>query len=261
MSPQGSRLSVTRIAVSRLSVSRKDILWTLLPALLWAALSGGVRPLVSHLECSQSPELCAKESIPWPDRLGVDFANAKADDWSYSTQNWAGIVALGFPAVVGAAAWTLKHTSFHGFVIGTGVDLVVLLQATFLNGALMETVRLVVQRPRPSVYRSPTVEGSRAENYTSFYSGHTSFTAVAAAVLLGALLARGANLWICVLGGSIGLALMFLTAIFRVLGGRHFMTDVMAGAMAGLMIGYWVVLRHWRSDHDLPHSSRKSSQV
>lgn len=223
---------------------RRDILWTLLPGILWAVLAFGVRPLVSHLECSKDPGLCSRSEIPWPDRLGVDFANSRADHWSYSTQNWAGVAAIGIPAVYGMVQITTASLTWPAAVAWTISDVVLLMQATFSNGVLNELVRIGVQRPRPSVYRNPTFEGARPENYTSFYSGHTSFTALAAGILLFSLLARGASLPWLLAGGTVGVGLVFFTGLFRILGGRHFITDVLAGAMAGFLIATWVAYRH-----------------
>ncbi len=117
-------------------------------------------------------------------------------------------------------------------------DLVVYSQALAANFALHHLVRDLVSRPRPEV-----VAGAERgqEGFRSFYSGHTStaFTALTASAYTLHLRAHaGAWPWIAatVLGASVGLE--------RVLAGKHFVTDVVAGAAVGTAFGIGIPRLH-----------------
>ncbi|NDD93043.1 phosphatase PAP2 family protein, partial [bacterium] len=76
--------------------------------------------------------------------------------------------------------------------------------------------------------------GGAVDHYTSFYSGHTSFAALASTcAVISALNARPALRWSVL---SLGVLLTSFTGAFRVIAGRHFITDVVFGALAGAAI-------------------------
>jgi membrane-associated phospholipid phosphatase len=51
-------------------------------------------------------------------------------------------------------------------------------------------------------------------------------------------------MWLLVLVGVAGQGVILLTALTRVLAGRHFFTDVFVGVLAGLFISLLVALTH-----------------
>lgn len=114
-------------------------------------------------------------------------------------------------------------------------DLIVYSEVLSVSGALITTAKYTVQRPIPLVYGSRDPALIRDPNsYVSFYSGHTSlaFAALSATAMTAQLRYRAGPLpWIVMLGlgGSI--------AYERVAAGRHFPTDVIAGAVTGTMAG------------------------
>ena len=222
-------------------LTRRDGVLTLVPFFLWGALFL-IRPWVSTLECQQDPSACSPESLHWIDRAAFGPGTRQADDLSTLTQNVSGFLALGVPIVyvllrmsqfTPAGAWvTIVTTTVLG------------LQATFMNGALNEIVRLIVQRPRPFVYMDPSGSAGIPMSYTSFYSGHTSFSALACMILFTNLMGLGATRKWLIPAGLIGMVLISATAVWRVQAGKHFVSDVVVGAFAGMTIALVTALIH-----------------
>jgi membrane-associated phospholipid phosphatase len=164
------------------------------------------------------------------DRLGLEFQSVSADFFSNLLQNSVGVLAFLVP-------WLLiKRTPRISLKMN-----LTLLVATAWNGVLVEVVRALVQRPRPLVYRSPLGDGANIHQYTSFYSGHTSF--VALALLLTFLSLRdhqtGENRKLFMNLALLSyFALSGLTAALRVVGGRHYPTDTLAGFAFGSLVAF-----------------------
>lgn len=120
-------------------------------------------------------------------------------------------------------------------------DLVVYAETLSINAALTAWVKALVQRPLPRTYAGDPDLIHQAAGYRSFYSGHVS-TAVSAlstaAVTIGLRYHYDVWPWIVVagIGGTVAAA--------RVAAGRHFYTDTIAGAVAGLLVGIGVPLFH-----------------
>jgi membrane-associated phospholipid phosphatase len=230
--------------------TKTDLLLTLLPALFWLGATHA-RPWVIRPSCSQAVQTCSKESVISVDRLSLGMEDSQADEFSYFTQNFSGFLALAVPAAWNLSLLTLGQVNAPAALTALGTDLVVVLQTTFWNGFLTETSHLISQRPRPFVYSNPAVRGTDPAHYTSFYSGHTSFTAAANTVLLILLFLRRAPLPILLIYGAVTQMLIFSTAYFRILAGRHFLTDVIFGAIAGSLIALIISYYH-RSKYKLP---------
>ncbi|MGK5088645.1 phosphatase PAP2 family protein [Bdellovibrionota bacterium FG-2] len=222
---------------------KSDLLLTLLPALIWfAALSG--RPYLMNTRCASAPENCVRASVFKLDRVSLGMADGNADELSFRTQDLSGYIASSLPF-----AWHLTHATLGRVspltaLVGFATDTLILFQAVTLNGAVNEITRLIVQRPRPFVYGDPKTQGANPAHYTSFYSGHTSFAAAVMTSLVLMLLGRGAPSSLIALLAAGDFVLVFLTGFFRVLAGRHFATDVLAGALAGALIALGVALYH-----------------
>ncbi len=217
---------------------------------LWAA-AVHIRGTVIRPKCSIIPTSCTASSIPAIDRvtLGIDLPNA--DLFSFYGQNSSGVLGFLIPLF-----WTLSlglrkkinWTTLFGFL---AFDATLLLQTICTNGLLTEISHLVVQRPRPFVYSSPTVLGADPANYTSFYSGHTSFSAatLTAAVLI--LIHRKAPAWLYFGVLLLGQGFIFTTGHFRILASRHFLTDVICGGLAGTLAAWFVcTLSYQRTQRD-----------
>jgi membrane-associated phospholipid phosphatase len=121
-------------------------------------------------------------------------------------------------------------------------DFTVFAQAIAVNSALVTFAKFTVQRPIPRVYSDPALASSPS-NYRSFYSGHTSLAFATLSVASVTANERYGLTWepwavTTAVGGSV--------AVERVLAGRHFYSDVIVGAAAGLLVGTtvsWVHLR------------------
>ncbi len=130
---------------------------------------------------------------------------------------------------------------------GSGAgDFVIVGQSILLANVSAIVSNLGTRRPRPFMYgeRAPLEEREDGNGSLSFFSGHTAgaFSAVGAA--FGALHRRhphSAAPWI-VLG--VGGAASAFIGVGRVLGGQHFPTDVLAGAVAGTALGILVPALH-----------------
>jgi len=201
-------------------------LMVLCPALIYSALFL-MRPLWIEPVCSTHPEACLPDSVNGFDQMAFQYGSKFADFCSNLTQNGSGILAFLLP-------WVLLPPSRFSFRLNLS-----LLSITAWNGVVIELVRALVQRPRPLIFSAPLIEGQNINHYTSFYSGHTSF--VTLALLFTVLWVRAflpenkKTLW--------SLALLFptlslLTGILRVIGGRHYPTDIIGGLAFGTVISY-----------------------
>lgn len=108
--------------------------------------------------------------------------------------------------------------------------------------ALVQVAKYVVQRPRPYAHGKPARLVD--DDYLSFYSSHAAMSfgaAVAGAYLFGTAHAdSGAR---AVVWGA-GLASATFTANLRVRAGKHWMSDVVVGALVGTALGYAVPALH-----------------
>ncbi len=117
-----------------------------------------------------------------------------------------------------------------------------------LSGGLTYLLKSTFKRSRPLVYnRDPRIPDHLRTSLTarrSFPSGHTA-NAFAAMVMLGTMHDKfnpdsGAGPWVW--AGCLGSAAV--TGIFRVTGGWHFTSDVLAGAALGSLVGWLVPRMH-----------------
>ncbi len=219
-----------------------DAILTPLAFLAWYAGFQSRSSLITPF-CSQNPERCAVGQLNWLDRQGLvrDY-DWLSDHLSFWTQDGAGALAVFCALLAGRRSASTSPR--------TGIHLLLLVQSTMINGAIIEAVRLTVQRPRPFVYLNPVGQGGAFAHYTSFYSGHTSFAALASTCAV--LACRDASTHTRRLVTALGLTLTVSTGALRVLGGRHFITDVLFGAVAGIAIAVAVNLLHGRRDHADP---------
>lgn len=234
---------VSKIHNYPLKLKKSDFLWTIVPALLWVGATY-MRPSVIAASCIKAPEKCTQEFLLPIDRLSFGMEFPQADEYSYFTQNLSGVLAVGVPAVWSLSRYVMGSLSPVVALTTAGVDLVLVLQTISWNGIFTELSHLIVQRPRPFVYYDPLQRGLDSAHYVSFYSGHTSFTAAMTVVVFLILLVRGAPLFLILLSLISVESLILGTAYFRILAGRHFLTDVVCGALAGTAAAYIVVARH-----------------
>lgn len=223
-----------------------NLMLALVPAVLWA-IATVARPWVIEPRCGRAPQLCDPGKIFPIDQLSLNMESWKADLYSFRTQNFSGVLAFTVPAVWHAGLFTLGRVSGPLALVAVGSDLITVSQTVAWNGVFTEISHLISQRARPFVYIDPAVRGTDSAHYTSFYSGHTSFTATCVFALFLILLKRGAPLGILYMFAALGEGLIVSTAYFRILAGRHFLTDVIFGAIAGLTVAWGVYYLDKRS--------------
>ena len=121
-------------------------------------------------------------------------------------------------------------------------------QAVLVNVALNQAVKVAADRPRPLVYGlaadDPLLD--KNDNYLSFYSAHTSVVFAAGISYAKTFALRHPQsryrwlVFAAAVGGGATVGSL------RVLSGRHFPTDVIAGAAAGTSMGLLIPQLHRR---------------
>jgi membrane-associated phospholipid phosphatase len=122
-------------------------------------------------------------------------------------------------------------------------DATVFAETIAINGGLVSATKLAVRRPLPRVYEGDRGLLDNARGYRAFYSGHTSYTFAAlsaASMTIGMRTDRYLLPWL--ITGLAGTSV----AIERLLGGYHFPSDVIVGALVGTAVGIAVPLLHAR---------------
>ena len=196
-----------------------------------ASVSAGATIALLGTRATPPPSTCApcdRADLPGIDRWTAGLRSGPARTASH--------VAL--VGVAGGAM--LAATSGVGPARARG-NLAVLANAVAWTAAATEWLKVGVHRARPALYQDGAVQAAaEATNRKSLPSGHTSI-AFATAVTYTTLAQRqqmphATRNSLLLLGGATGVGAL------RVLGGRHFSTDVLAGAALGAAIG-WIAAR------------------
>ncbi|HEY0715950.1 MAG TPA: phosphatase PAP2 family protein [Polyangia bacterium] len=126
-------------------------------------------------------------------------------------------------------------------------DLTVFAEVLAVNAAAVTLVKHWVQRPLPRTYEGEVDLVETPYGYRAFYSGHaaTAFAALSTAAMTAGY--RHGHRWWPWLAS---LALGSTVAAGRVLGGYHFYSDVVVGALAGTTFGVGIPLIHRRRGAD-----------
>jgi membrane-associated phospholipid phosphatase len=121
-------------------------------------------------------------------------------------------------------------------------DMLLIGESVTLAADLTELTKIIVGRERPFVSVLPASEKPRTEipsdNNASFFSGHAS-TAFALAASAGTISTLHGYRW-APLTWSIGGAIAVTTAYLRIAADKHWLTDVVVGAVVGVGIGFAV---------------------
>jgi membrane-associated phospholipid phosphatase len=202
-----------------------------LPIFGLAAVTAGARYFY------KLPAYCA----PRCDGSGVNALDrVTLGRWSPGWQ-LASSVVLG---VQGAAAAVLLFVD-EGRARGLN-DAVVVGEATLASFGVASMIAMASERPRPFLYgdKAPAEARTTGDSSLSFVSSHAavSFALVTStAVAMHRLHPRTRAPWI-VLG--VGGAASVFVAAARVLGGMHFITDVVGGSVVGASVGGLVPALH-----------------
>lgn len=132
-----------------------------------------------------------------------------------------------------------------GFTRAFWEDMVVYTEVFMVNGALTSLAKYAAQRPLPKVYaENDSGLASEPGGFRSFYSGHasTAFSSLSAASMTY-YFRHGSSSWPWIITAAVGTSVM----IERVAAGRHFYSDVLFGALAGIGVGTFIPMLHYRS--------------
>lgn len=178
------------------------------------------------------------------DRSAIEFHSSRAN----TASNVLLSVNIGLPFALNLADVLASVPAGHK-AKGYFSDAVVLGEAMVVNAALTSAIKNIFRRPRPWTYDESSTVGDRnaLDSTLSFYSGHTSasFTAATSYSYLFMLRHPDSPLVVpCWLATHL---MAGATGVTRVLAGRHFWTDVIAGAVAGSATGFLVTYLHLRS--------------
>ncbi len=169
----------------------------------------------------------AREALLWSNPARADLLS------NLSAYGLVPILTLGLS---GVAAIDQNHAG------NWPTDAATLAEGVAIAGLLNQMVKFAVGRERPFVHALPesakTETADPWDNNVSFYSGHTSFTfslAVGAGTVCSLRGYRAAPLvW------ATGLTAALLTGYLRIAADRHYLTDVLVGALMGALIGFGV---------------------
>jgi membrane-associated phospholipid phosphatase len=212
-------------------ILKRDLLLGIIPGVFWA-IATSARSSVIHPSCPSDLAHCQKSFVFFLDQLSIAFQIEGADDFSLFAQNFS----IGWVILVPMTWSLIRSLRAKRFILPwpeMASDFLIALQVIFWNGFLTEMSHWMSARPRPFVYENPQVLGTEPSHYTSFYSGHTSFVAASQIITLLILISRRAPLALVLIDLAAAEVLIFSTGYFRILAGRHFLTDVLAGAVAG----------------------------
>lgn len=226
-------------------LDREKKTWALVPPCGGDKREPGPEDRAAYEALAAEDGTCVDTGIPAIDHFVIRQDSATARQWS----DMALLGMVGLPYVVAGGDTGFNQLPAQNF----GIDALVItetLAATLFSTSLIKTV---VARPRPLTYNANV---DKAERYAgdarlSFPSGHTSLSFAAASVTSVMLLERypgdtGALL------GAVGTYLGAATVgTLRILGGKHFLTDVLAGAALGTAVGLVVPLLHVRPEPEV----------
>jgi len=182
---------------------------------------------------------CSGDDLPGFERIALGRSSA-ADTVSDVMVG----AALAAPLLLDALDVSRSGASWQGY----WEDMVVVAEALLANGAINEVVKTAASRPRPRIHDLPAGAGlSNADDYTSFYSAHTSNTFAVGMAYAFTYAHRHPDdpmRW-AVYGGAVAVGAG--VGALRVAAGAHFPSDVIVGGLAGAAIGTIVPWLHLRS--------------
>jgi len=181
----------------------------------------------------------------WIDRLAVKQTPSKSA---------GSLSGLGLGAAAAFAMIDPVLTGFREQNAQAGlVDAIMYSETAALTLALTNVVKMAVRRPRPQAYidakgQPPGVENTSTDSALSFFSGHASMVGALGATATYLAFARSKSPvrpWITL---ALATSLTTFVSVERVRAGKHFPTDVIAGAFAGAGIGVVVPHLHRTAD-------------
>ena len=161
----------------------------------------------------------------------------------YWNPSWSTASDFGIYAIIAAAAGAL--IADEGFVDALN-DSVVIAESSLSAVAVASILTLAAGRPRPYLFgtNAPLADRNSADAGLSFVSGHTtvSFALATSTYMAMHRLHPKSKMPYIVL--AVGLAASTFVGTARVMAGKHFITDVLSGAVIGSSLGVLVPSLH-----------------
>lgn len=222
-----------------------QLYWELdLPVLGVAAVLGAAR--MARTEGS-APAFCVQQ-VPPADRATVPCDPSDlnwldrhvAGRWSPRWARASDYLLLSLGVAPALALWADEG------LVNMVNDLVVIYQSTLIAASLSGLSSISSGRGRPYVYGTSAPVETRAspDGALAFFSGHTSMAFALATSTFWTFQRTHRSGPVPWLALGIGTAGATGVAVSRVMAGRHFPTDVMAGAVVGLGIGTLIPMMH-----------------
>ena len=171
-----------------------------------------------------------------------------AGTYSENADLWSDILNVGllFPIAISGTALAQNDIQKNDF----WKVLLMYSEALALQSGLNLLTRSFQLWPRPYLYKNGKAEKAKGEAYGSFYSGHVSaaFTSAVFTSYLFHKIYPNSKYKTWVTAASFTLA--SAVAVLRIAAGKHYPTDVIAGALAGsgISLGVIALHEHFKSD-------------
>ncbi|HEX3769414.1 MAG TPA: phosphatase PAP2 family protein [Polyangiaceae bacterium] len=213
------------------------------------ALKGALVPSTCRWCEPDAIDRGARDALRWDARSSA----ASASDWiAFGAAPASALVTLGLAMGHDRAPW-------HD----VAQDAVLVGEATVLAMDLDQLAKFAVARERPFAYApvpGEAVDPADPEDRVSFFSGHTTWTFALAASTGTVATLRGYR-W-APFTWAIGGPLAAVTGYLRVAADKHWLTDVVTGAIVGAGIGILVpVAFHGRSSDGPPISPTSAAAL
>lgn len=198
--------------------------------------------------CDRAPD--GTDTLNRLDRWGRGLAGS-TEDARKRADTWSNVLGFaGLPLGVLGIQYAVGH--------GSGApreyfaqDATIIVQTAVLASVFNQAVKFAVGRERPFVHVLPEdqkgLTAHPSDNNLSFYSGHTNlaFSMVVAAGTVAALRGYDNQEWIW----AVGLPLAASVGLLRMGADKHYLTDVLTGAVLGSAFGVALpLLLHGRKD-------------
>lgn len=125
-------------------------------------------------------------------------------------------------------------------------ELFLVAESISLTQFLLQITKTAVSRPRPLMYAENLSDKQRfrADNFLSFFSGHaaTTFSFATSTTMLTAKSNTSKSLKAA--SAIVTFSLASVTSVLRVASGKHFITDVLSGAIIGAATSMIVIEAH-----------------
>jgi membrane-associated phospholipid phosphatase len=204
-------------------------------AALYLIAEVGLKPSLAPSACRwcQPPgfDASVRDALVWGSPHGADVAS--------SVLGFGVVPAAGLGLVLGSA-W---HRGEGPLTIAD--DGVTIAEAAIITGLVNEATKFAVGRQRPFVHYATAPRTAGHDDNVSFYSGHTAL-AFAVATASGTVASRRGYKLAPVVWG-VGLTLAGTTGYLRIAADKHYLSDVVVGAVLGSAAG--VFLPRWLHDH------------